>query len=488
MEEDNSSLTERLILPADETEGDSEEAAPEGLNDSDATEAVWTRGEKQPARFRDAPFAVLFYLQIISIIIVAIVVPVKVSKNHDSDASGISQKGLLLFFLAVAGVAFFLAAFSLLIMTIYSQFLVQTSLFSSIFVSILMAVLALLQNNVPGFIFGALLAVVSCCYAVAVWGRIPFAAANLKTGLTAVTENYGVLFIACFLSVLSVVYSAVLILIMVAVFDQTAQCNDGSCEGDPGIIFLLLFLLALFWTQQVLKNTIHVTIAGTVGEWWFNPTYASSFCSRAIWDSAFRATTYSFGSICLGSLLVAVIQTLRQILYNARRNSDGDNILLCIAECILACLEDLSKIFNQWAYVYVGLYGYKYIEAGKNVMNLLRQRGWSVIISDDLISNTLSLTCIVLAGISGCTGVMLNAACKEWLADLGDSSAGFAFIVAFIIGLVISTILMSAVDSASNTIIVCFAEAPAEGQANHPELSEDMVDAWKKIYPSECGF
>ena len=39
------------------------------------------------------------------------------------------------------------------------------------------------------------------------------------------------------------------------------------------------------------------------------------------------------------------------------------------------------------AFVYVGLYGYSYLEAGKNVITLFKNRGWEAIIADDLISN-----------------------------------------------------------------------------------------------------
>jgi hypothetical protein len=35
----------------------------------------------------------------------------------------------------------------------------------------------------------------------------------------------------------------------------------------------------------------------------------------------FRATTTSFGSICFGSLVVAIVQTIRDIVYSLRRNA-----------------------------------------------------------------------------------------------------------------------------------------------------------------------
>ena len=58
----------------------------------------------------------------------------------------------------------------------------------------------------------------------------------------------------------------------------------------------------------------------------------------------------------------------------------------------------------------------------------------------------------------------------------------------FLIGIVISAILLSVVDSSVNTVFVSFAEAPSEFEENHPQLSSEMRDAWRKVYPAECGF
>jgi hypothetical protein len=83
------------------------------------------------------------------------------------------------------------------------------------------------------------------------------------------------------------------------------------------------------------KNVIHVSVAGTVGTFWYAPNEATSFCSPAVTDSFNRAVTFSFGSICLGSLLVAIIQVLHQLIRNARRNQ-RDGLLLCILECLVS--------------------------------------------------------------------------------------------------------------------------------------------------------
>lgn len=109
---------------------------------------------------------------------------------------------------------------------------------------------------------------------------------------------------------------------------------------------LLCKLLMLIY-QFLLCNT-----KGVVGTWWFVPAEADAHFSPALRDSFSRATSYSFGSICFGSFLVALIRSLRTLEQYARNNDDM-SALVCIIQCILRCIENIIEFFNQWAYVYV---------------------------------------------------------------------------------------------------------------------------------------
>ena len=139
------------------------------------------------------------------------------------------------------------------------------------------------------------------------------------------------------------------------------------------------------------------------------------------------ATTTSFGSICFGSLIVALIQALRQLANQARQNGDA-GALACVAECILGCIQGIVEYFNKWAYIYVGLYGYSYIEAGKNVFTLFKNRGWDAIIADDLIGNVLFLVSIVVGILSGVVAIILERSSGV----LDNSAGGNATLVAFL--------------------------------------------------------
>lgn len=177
-------------------------------------------------------------------------------------------------------------------------------------------------------------------------------------------------------------------------------------------------------------------------------------------------------------------------------------------------LCSILEYFNKWAFVYVGLYvstqylchllafinylphkhrsfnlqGYSYIEAGKSVITLFKNRGWEAIIADDLIGNVFFFISLCVGGLCAAFGLIFEQTNPEWFENapistsVGAQCAGLGFVV----GLVLTSIMMSTIASAVNTVIVCFAEGPAEFEANHPELSRKMRETWLAFYPN-CG-
>ena len=60
-----------------------------------------------------------------------------------------------------------------------------------------------------------------------------------------------------------------------------------------------------------------------------------------------------------------------------------------------------------------------------------------------------------------------------------------SYSVGFVIGLVLSGIVMGLLSSAVDSIIVCFAEAPNEFAESHPSLAQEMQTAWSAAWPEE---
>ena len=67
--------------------------------------------------------------------------------------------------------------------------------------------------------------------------------------------------------------------------------------------------------------------------------------------STLRTLTTSFGSVCFGSFLVAIISTLKALVESLRQDRDNDGAeacLLCCLDCILGCIENIAELFNRY--------------------------------------------------------------------------------------------------------------------------------------------
>ena len=443
-----------------------------------------TVGEKQPDGFRDVFAAVLFlaHLGVIFYLAFAWGFP---SLNYQVPAYGTTDdfhfSGILFLCLISSFAALLLAGVALRVMTTFSEVLIQISLGFSILSNFVLALFFLSQAYWLGMGMALACGAIASCYAYAVWRRIALAAANLVTALTAIRANAGIIVAAYGITALVQVYTIFWLVAWLGVYVRHADCHDDVCTSHLNGLVVLLFLLSYFWTASVGKNLLHVTVSGVVGTFVFTPDDASHFCSPSITDSLARASTWSFGSICLGSLLTAVLQILYQLCRHARRQqSSGSALLLCVLECVVGFLERLVTYFNKWAYCYIGLYGYDYLTAGRNVVQLFRDRGWTTLISDDLVTNTLSLTSLVVGLCTGAVGVLLAHVVPQWV-EVFSGGTAMAFFLSAMTGTALSYILfLSVVGAAVDTVIVLFAEAPLELERNHPGLYRQMVAAWRQ--------
>jgi hypothetical protein len=437
--------------------------------------------------YSDPIFAILLYANVAAIVAVAgIYGTAAFSTAVDDSKDGYDYTGYVYVVFIIGLVAIILSGVSLPIMMCMPELLIKASLFLMLILSGAMMVMSFLVGNIFGGIIGVIFFLIFMCYARAVWSRIPFASVNLLTACTAIKKNLGVVIVAYFFIALAFGWSLLWSISVMGVWDEVIKESENQFEQNSvnwGYLFLLF--LSFFFTHQVIQNSTHCVVAGTVGTWWFSPE-DSGCCSSGVVGAFIRTMTTSFGSICFGSLLVAIVQATRALADSARNNDN--QILVCIAQCILSCLESILEYFNKWAFVYVGLYGYSYIEAGKSVITLFKNRGWEAIIADDLISNVFFFISLCVGGLCAAFGLIFEQTNPEWFenapisTNVGAQCAGLGFVV----GLVLTSIMMSTIASAVNTVIVCFAEGPAEFEANHPELSRKMRETWLAFYPN-CG-
>jgi len=291
--------------------------------------------------------------------------------------------------------------------------------------------------------------------------RIPFATAILQTVSQRMEDFPATTYTAYLFLLLQVIW--VIFWVWTASLSQNFATNS-----TMAYIFCVFLILSFYWTSQVLKNIVHVTASGTFATWYFlhgtigipsNPTLKSFK----------RATTTSFGSICLGSLMVAILKTLRALVRGLR--TEKNEILVCVADCIIGILDNLLRYFNMYAFTQVAIYGKSYCQAARDTWNLIQSHGVEAIINDNLISGVLAMgaflggiVCAIISGI-----IAIETISQYWIT---------CAVLGFVIGFATTMTAMEVVESGVATIFVCFAMDPLALKRNDPYLYNKFQDTY----------
>jgi hypothetical protein len=478
--------------------------------------------------FRDALFAVLWIVQLFIVVSSAIFLRPSTSdaKKKDDDEGYIETALLSLALLIVPlGAALIAVCMVFLFMSAYSQQVIRMAFFSPTLASIATSVVATYNMGRSALpLWYATTGVAAASAFMYFWVRryVPFAASTLRVSLQALRDHKGLIGMALFTSTLVFAWFAVWAVASLGIYqyrqrhprppqvrwmpcehDPRKQCSETVTNYEPFYLTAFL-LLSLYWTSQVLSNILHTATVGTVASWWTS----KSKNQRALREALYRACTTSLGSICLGSLVVAIVSTLETIVSTAsntqkkmeekaeeaqrrergqRTRRQHNGAANAIVKQLLQWLRKISEYINSWAFVYVGLYGDTYWTAGKKVSSsLFSKAGRPTFVSDRLVYRVLGLMKVAIALLSGALLVATQVA-FDWTtrSDMHPSTwRGIVFSSGVVVGYWVSSVSLSVLESIARTVIVCFLENPDALQSSHSALHKELQHGWSTAYPN----
>lgn len=337
-----------------------------------------------------------------------------------------------------------------------------------VIVSIVSMILLTAAYGIAIIVAGSFLGVVVLFLAV-VWAliyrswkpRIPFAVLMLKTVAQLVQKYTATITVSFLMLFIEAIYLG----FWVATVILSASAFGGGAET----CLILFTVFSLYWTIQVLKNIVHVSVCGLFATWYFQQNNMPPNPTK---KSFKRATTTSFGSICLGSLVVALIQTLRSLLQSAGRS---DSLLGCLIDCLLGWIERILQYFNHYAFAQVAIYGKSFCESARSTYALFKRTHLMNVVNDSIIGAVLLFSCISGALLVGCISAGLGAvliSTEYWL-TVGLLGA--------LIALVVITLIVQIVDSGVASIYVCIAEDPSALRASNEELYREFAQVWPEM-------
>jgi Plasma-membrane choline transporter len=367
---------------------------------------------------------------------------------------------ILYTFLGVAAVGIALCIRWMIMISKEADRLIKQAIIA-IFVNLLvMAGLNLAIGNVPGAVILLVTLVFKMLWFCWVWRDIMFAATVMKVALRSLRNNPTPFVVA------------LVVFLIMGGWCIVWGAAYYKLRDVPGLAGFLL-VLSFFWTLQVLQGILSVTVSGQISYWYF---YSKSdrMPRFPTLMSLGRALTYSFGSICFGSLLVALLATFRYMMKKAK--TTDRKWLKALIFCCLRCMEEILATFNMYAFVLVTTDGLSYYQAAKATLQLAKKYGLEAVINDTLIDGVL--TTGRLMGALTCGGAA--AIIGRWAYDMPWDLIVVMMIIAFLFGYAMLSVATIVVEIASATLFVDFVRFPKGLSRGHPDLHKELMGAWKK--------
>ncbi|KAJ3103045.1 putative choline transporter, neither null mutation nor overexpression affects choline transport [Phlyctochytrium planicorne] len=388
---------------------------------------------------------------------------------------------------AAVGVGFLFSAVYFVAMMLIAGPLIHITYWLSFIVLLALTAFYVMAKAYVAAVIFAIFCVLFAINYFFIRNRIPFARIMLQSCTRIISQFSGTIFVGLAGLIFSCIYCIVWIVTFVGL--TVVLRNKGVGSGATYAIFVFL-LFILYWTSEVTRNTVHVAVSGTFATVYFTGHSTPGSNRIEVPDKAVtlkatgRALTTSFGPICFGSMLVAIIQTLRALANQAKNQAaDDGNIFMCLlftcVTCILACFQDLFEYFNKYAYTQVAIYGKSYCDAAKDTWKLIQTRGLEAVINDNLIGNVLFIGSLLSGLVCAFVGFIVVKASDA----IADTTANFVIvcILSALIGMWLFLILAEVITSGVATTYVCIAEDPATLARQQPELFAELHRAWPEI-------
>jgi hypothetical protein len=319
-------------------------------------------------------------------------------------------------------------------------------------------------------IFPGILLLVLACYWCFIRPYIPLSASILQVTARIICRFPGI--------ILVVLVQAVITIIGAGIPLAGAVLGTINPNVKYAPVMDVYFAFSFLWISITLGYVTYLTLCGVGATWYFlNDT--NYMPASPTWESFKRAWTSSFGSAALVGFLLAVIQLLKALMKSGRKSDNAALLCLrCCVLCILNCLESCIKAVARYALIYCATFGVPFTEGCRRWAELGLKKFVDCLITGNIIGESIVINWIVFSVGSAC----LSYGLAYWVVD--DENERIAAIIACVLGLLVSiacfAVLSKPIQAISDTLLICFAEAPEQLQTSASDLHLALCEHYKQ--------
>ncbi|KAJ3394863.1 putative choline transporter, neither null mutation nor overexpression affects choline transport [Entophlyctis sp. JEL0112] len=370
---------------------------------------------------------------------------------RDRVAQNAPHLSITFVLIVAAGVAMAVIWMSVLIA--FGEGLIWFSIFATLLNLMILMIINFIILNIPVAVILLIYFVFKIGFYVFIWKRIRFISILLRATVSHLRRNPGAFILATFLFLWNAGWCFLFACAYLELYSPNALPNTTLVS-----IAIVVLVLGFFWAFEVWKGILGVSVAGSLGAWFYFGGSEDTLNievrrKSAIISSFLHAITFSFGSICISSLLLAILKTAHYF-YKKAKNSRSIWVKTLV-NAVFGFMDYLLKTFDLYA------------------LNLIQEQGLDAVINDDCIetvtSSTSLLGSITLGSIAFITSKLVFK--LDWDITL------LCVFVALLFGYAMLSIMGVTVEMGVVSLFVCLAEDGDVLLRRHPRECKDLVDA-----------
>merc|ERR1711935_512783 len=222
----------------------------------------------------------------------------------------------------------------------------------------------------------------------------------------------------------------------------------------------LIQIFGVVWLTEVVVACHQFMLSSAVSRYYFCMPKGDLKATSPLLESFLTLVTYHMGSICFGSLLVALLRIPQAICgYIYHKSKEGNNKLAqCLAKACLCCLclfEKCLRYFNATSYAMIAITGHNYCVSACKGAKTLASNAFRVGALAMVGGLTLFLGKCLVAITSGvCAGLMVS----NFPDHPEVKSLTVPVVVCVILGYIIASGFFAVFSTTVNTLMLCFCE------------------------------
>lgn len=195
---------------------------------------------------------------------------------------------------------------------------------------------------------------------------------------------------------------------------STQQLTDDDSSNSYKVVeypketqqraWVMIFIL--FWTLNLIVAIGQIANAMAISSWYFTRD-KKSVGNLAVFGAYAKTFRYHLGTAAFGSLIIAILQTIRMVLMYIHRKAKLEEnrlaqLVFKILMCVMWCVEKCLKFINKNAYIQTALTGKSFMPAAKSAFflilrNILRIGALSLVSNFLLFVGKMFVTAVTVA-------------------------------------------------------------------------------------------